>query len=175
MGNYSYHHLQKTYGYLETLSERAKVREGWESKSGFHTSKVRYFRARAAGCLLPLWGTERSLVLAQGPWQKAVSSLTPVAGRELETCWVMLTPGLGLRQLWDGISGPGFVAFGKTKQQGQLSSKQDLTEQRYVGAIQFLLCLSDFCEIAVPFLLSYLVVMSTHFLGICSLQKGKRE
>lgn len=31
---------------------------------------------------------------------------------------MVLTPALGLGQLWDGISDPSIVGFGKTRQQG---------------------------------------------------------
>lgn len=48
----------------------------------------------------------------------------------------------GLRPLWDGISDPSVVGFGKSRQQGRPWSKQDLTEQRHVDAIQ----LRDLCE-----------------------------
>lgn len=48
------------------------------------------------------------------------------------------------------------LIFGRTRQLGWLWSKQDLPEQRYVGAGQFLIWLSDPCvdSCAIPIVIS---------------------
>lgn len=104
MGSYSYRHLKKTYGYLETLSERAKLREGWESESGFQTSKVRYFRTRAPGCLLPPWGTERSLV-------PALRALTKASEQPDSSCRTLAGDLLGGADTRSGLEAALGMAF----------------------------------------------------------------
>lgn len=81
-----------------------------------------------------------------------MSSLTPVAGHQLGDLLQGVDTRSGLAPLWDGISDPSIVGFGKSRQQGRPWSQQDLTEQRHVDAVQ----LSDLCESssAVPIVVS---------------------
>lgn len=51
LDSYICHCLETTYEYLELLSKGAKLREVWESKSGFLASRVRYLRPRSPGLL----------------------------------------------------------------------------------------------------------------------------
>lgn len=154
----------------ETLSKGARLREGWEGESGFQASGVNISGREPQAAFYHPRGREEPVTGTQALDKSQWAAWLPLLGISWETCWMVLTPDLGL-----GSSGMAFLIralldlarMGSRGGPGANRTEQSRGMWMPSSGVTSV-------KIAVPFLLSYLVTTSAPFPGTGSIQKGRR-